>query len=266
MTSTSDSEFIANSAAETSQNVDLVLADEDEMPVTSVAIGKAYLDRESDEEIDSDFYHTGSEAEESDENEELEQPEPPRKRRRTAQGENDVSGPVWVDDIRTHSDLPFAQHTGLKVRMGADQKDPVSYFCLFFTNAVFDVVVLQTNLYAAQERANNQDKHLMVWHEVDKDEMRTFIALILAMGLVSKPTIHSYWSTDEILQTPFFTNTMLRNRFTQILRYIHFVNNTQLLPRDQDGYDKLGKIRPLSDLIRNRPPKSLCLKEEPVSG
>lgn len=45
---------------------------------------------------------------------------------------------------------------------------------------------------------------------------------------------------------------MLRNRFTQILRYIHFVNNTQLIPRGQDGYDKLGKIRPFLELIKNR--------------
>ena len=174
MASTSGSEFVVNSAAETSQNVDLVFVDEDEMPLTSVAIGTAYLERESDEEIDSDFYQTDSEAEESDENEELQQAGPPRKRRRSA------------------------------------------------------------NLYAAQERAKTPDKHRMPWHAVDKDEIRTFIALILAMGLVNKPTIHSYWSTDEILQTPFFTNCMSRNRFTQILRYIHFVNNTQLLPRGQD--------------------------------
>ena len=145
-----------------------------------------------------------------------------------------MGDPVWVEDIRTHSDLPFTQPTGPKVRMGADQKDPVSYFCLFFTDALLDLVVTQTNLYAAQERAKTPDKHRMPWHAVDKDEIRTFIALILAMGLVNKPTIHSYWSTDEILQTPFFTNCMSRNRFTQILRYIHFVNNTQLLPRGQD--------------------------------
>nr|XP_058965110.1 uncharacterized protein LOC131791747 [Pocillopora verrucosa] len=125
MASTSGSEFVVNSAAETSQNVDLVFVDEDEMPLTSVAIGTAYLERESDEEIDSDFYQTDSEAEESDENEELQQAGPPRKRRRIAQGENDVVGdPVWVEDIRTHSDLPFTQPTGPKVRMGADQKDP----------------------------------------------------------------------------------------------------------------------------------------------
>ena len=182
MASTSGSEFVVNSAAETSQNVDLVFVDEDEMPLTSVAIGTAYLERESDEEIDSDFYQTDSEAEESDENEELQQAGPPRKRRRTAQGENDVVGdPVWVEDIRTHSDLPFTQPTGPKVRMGADQKDPVSYFCLFFTDALLDLVVTQTNLYAAQERAKTPDKHRVPWHAVDKNEIRTFIALILAM-------------------------------------------------------------------------------------
>lgn len=117
---------------------------------------------------------------------------------------------------------------------------------------MLDLVVAQTNLYAAQERAKNPDKHRMPWHAVDKDEIRTFISFILAMGLVNKPTIHSYWSTDEILQTPLFKNCMSRNPFTQILRHIHFVNNTQLIPRGQDGYDKLGKIRPFLELIRNR--------------
>ena len=78
----------------------------------------------------------------------------------TAQGENNVVGdPVWVEDIRMHSDLPFTQPMGPKVRMGADQKDPVSYFCLFFTDALLDLVVTQTNLYAAQERAKTPDKH-----------------------------------------------------------------------------------------------------------
>ena len=43
MASTSGSEFVVNSAAETSQNVDLVFVDEDEMPLTSVAIGTAYF-------------------------------------------------------------------------------------------------------------------------------------------------------------------------------------------------------------------------------
>ena len=44
MASTSGSEFVVNSAAETSQNVDLVFVDEDEMPFTFVAMGTAYLD------------------------------------------------------------------------------------------------------------------------------------------------------------------------------------------------------------------------------
>ena len=81
--------------------------------------------------------------------------------------------------------------------MGADQKDSVSYFCLIFTDAVFDVVVLQTNLYPAQEQVKNLDKHCMVWHEVDKDEMRTFIALILGMGLVNT-ILHKYNLNESV--------------------------------------------------------------------
>ena len=55
MASTSGSEFVVNSAAETSQNVDLVFVDEDEMPLTSVAIGTAYLERESERKLTQTF-------------------------------------------------------------------------------------------------------------------------------------------------------------------------------------------------------------------
>ena len=85
-----------------------------------------------------------------------------------------------------------------------------------------------------------------------KDELKTFLALNLAMGLVNKSTLVSYWSTDEIFLTPFFQKTFPRIRFTQILRYLHFVDNTTLAGRGEEGYDKLGKIRSFLDRVIGR--------------
>ena len=39
-------------------------------------------------------------------------------------------------------------------------------------------------------------------------EMKAFLAMIIAMGLVSQENIQDYWSTDEVLFTPFFPQIM----------------------------------------------------------
>ncbi|XP_043501574.1 uncharacterized protein LOC122523750 [Polistes fuscatus] len=37
--------------------------------------------------------------------------------------------------------------------------------------------------------------------------------------------MEDYWSTNQLMKTPIFSKTMSRNRFRQILTYIHFANN-----------------------------------------
>ncbi|XP_043501577.1 piggyBac transposable element-derived protein 4-like [Polistes fuscatus] len=37
--------------------------------------------------------------------------------------------------------------------------------------------------------------------------------------------MEDYWSTNPLMKTPIFSKTMSRNRFRQILTYIHFANN-----------------------------------------
>ncbi|XP_015776889.1 PREDICTED: piggyBac transposable element-derived protein 4-like [Acropora digitifera] len=78
------------------------------------------------------------------------------------------------------------------------------------------------------------------------------------MGLVNKPTIQSYWATENSTLTPFFISTMSRTRYQQILRYLHFVDNSTLTPRGQDGYNKLGKIQPLLNLILPKFQETYC--------
>ena len=48
------------------------------------------------------------------------------------------------------------------------------------------------------------------------------------MGIVKKPSLCLYWSTDEIFKTPFFSAVMSRDRYFQIMRYLHFVDNQEL--------------------------------------
>ena len=38
-----------------------------------------------------------------------------------------------------------------------------------------------------------------------------------------------------------------RDRYRDISRYLHFVDNSTLTPRGSPGYDRLGKVRPVID-------------------
>lgn len=57
------------------------------------------------------------------------------------------------------------------------------------------------------------------------DELKLFFGLIILTGHVRKSALRHYWSNDPVLSTPIFRQTMPRNRFLQILPYLHFENN-----------------------------------------
>lgn len=47
-------------------------------------------------------------------------------------------------------------------------------------------------------------------------EIKGFLAVIVAMGLVDQEDIRDYWSTEEVLSTPFFSQIMPRDKFMNI--------------------------------------------------
>ena len=108
------------------------------------------------------------------------------------------------------------------------------------------MLVTQTNLYANQKRGAAGKS---AWYPVSVEEMKGWVAAYLCMGIKNKPNILSYWNTDSILSTPFFGATMSRTRFLQILRYLHFVDNSLAPEPDSPNFNKLYKIQPLLDLI-----------------
>ena len=63
------------------------------------------------------------------------------------------------------------------------------------------------------------------------------------MGIICKPSISIYWSTDKLCHTPIFQKAMSRNRFQLILRFFHCNdnNNPQYDVNDEDR-DRLYKV------------------------
>ena len=52
-----------------------------------------------------------------------------------------------------------------------------------FANEIWDLLVEETNRYAAQIRASLTSPHARPWHNVDRDEMKAFVGMLMAMGL-----------------------------------------------------------------------------------
>ena len=111
------------------------------------------------------------------------------------------------------------------------------------SHEIYDELVIQTNLYANQQRAIKGDTTTFV--PITKAELMAFIGINIAMGVVSLPSLKHYWTTDPILSHSWFGSVMSRNRFSQILRYFHIADNTTAPSRSDPDYNKLWKIQPL---------------------
>lgn len=76
-----------------------------------------------------------------------------------------------------------------------------------------------------------------VWKPVTVKEFLGFIAVVLNMGLIRKPTIAEYWNkSQKSQQTQWFRNMFSRNRFQLILKFLHVVDNRRVADRNSQAY------------------------------
>ena len=152
-----------------------------------------------------------------------------------------------------------------------DDPSTLDFLDLYLDNDFYEYLTIQTNLYAAQYLAAHailprysRAKH---WRNVTIDEMKQFIALYLLTGIVKKPEISQYWSTNPINKSPYFNEVMPRNRFQRILEFLHFNDNSQYEVNDSKR-DKLFKIRPVVNYLVEKfkavytPEKTVSIDEE----
>ena len=106
---------------------------------------------------------------------------------------------------------------------------------------MFDEILVQTNLYATQQRLLKNITRPFT--PVTKQELMAFIGLNLAMDIVKLPELRSYWATNPIIGHPWFHSVMSRDRFTEILRYFHIVDNTSAPSHSDPNYNNIWKIQ-----------------------
>ena len=90
------------------------------------------------------------------------------------------------------------------------------------------------------------------WTRVLFEEMTAFLGFMILMGLVQLPALSDYCSRDDTFKYGKIADRKSRDRFLEIIRYLHFVHNTTLPHRGSEGYGKLGKVQPILDYVNQR--------------
>ena len=138
--------------------------------------------------------------------------------------------------------------------MNVETARPIDYFCLLFPEEAFQLMSNMTNKYALdffddpsgllpKSRYNK-------WYECSANEMKAFVGIQIAMSLCFKPKISSYWANSGITMTPSFSDVMSRNRYQLLCSFLHFCDNSIRIPRGEEGYDPLHKIRPFINILK----------------
>lgn len=177
-------------------------------------------------------------------------------------------------DIENNSDIrydssfypsvkDFTGLSGIRDTIVVPDDTPLGYFEIFFNSILLEMITTQTNLYQEQNPEPLR-MNMKPWKLLTVDELRIFLGLTINMGHVRKGSLESYWSTDPLLATPLFGNIMPRNRYLQILRFLHFANNEEI------ENHSLKKVKPVIDDLRKKfsntilPGQNLCIDESLV--
>ena len=102
------------------------------------------------------------------------------------------------------------------------------------------------------------------WKPLSLDDLKAFLGFNLLMGLNSLHSVEDYWKRSEVyhysliaerivtplapvkfeVTEPLSFNSLPRDRFREISRYLHFVDNSNLSAPDSPTYDRPWKSKP----------------------
>ncbi|CAG4964780.1 unnamed protein product [Parnassius apollo] len=148
--------------------------------------------------------HDVSEWDDSD-NEPLSTHSRPAKRARR----RDSNEPVWRKTLplysMTHDVTGIIQRRQEVLVESLKDCSPVMLFEKIFDDNVMSLIVKYSMKYAGQHNRHS--------FEIDKPELRTFLAILCFTGYHELPSERAYWSLDEDLGVPLIANCISRNRF-----------------------------------------------------
>ena len=70
---------------------------------------------------------------------------------------------------------------------------PMEFFSQFFDDNLVDLIVNQTNVYAAQRSFDVN---------FTREDILGYLGMNIAMGIVGLPSVNDYWTREPLLRTP----------------------------------------------------------------
>lgn len=116
---------------------------------------------------------------------------------------------------------------------------PVQMFELFWDDNLYQYLVQETQKYAAFK--NYPDPCISC------EELKTALSILILSGYNEKPGKRFYWDSLPDMANSLVKNSMRRNRFLQIMQFLHCADNNHI-----DINDKAWKIRPLMDKLKEK--------------
>jgi hypothetical protein len=109
--------------------------------------------------------------------------------------------------------LPEFQSPARKFNLPlTDKCTPFEVLRQFLDTEIISSMIMESNRYADSIK---EKKHSAMpgFKPITEHELWSFLGLEILMGVVKKPAINDYWSTNGLLLTPIFIKTMSRNRY-----------------------------------------------------
>ena len=109
---------------------------------------------------------------------------------------------------------------------------PANLFELYFDDSIIDHIIKESRIYGVSKN----------WKDiqVSQQETRVFLAILIISGYNPLPSKAHYWATEKNFRNNAIYNAMRRDRFDDIMKYLHFHPNHNLYKDD-----KYCKLRPL---------------------
>ena len=149
----------------------------------------------------------------------------------------------WSTKFKPVTVQAYTESPGHKVPISTS---PLEIFSLFFTSSLLQFLVLQTNQYALECMGGERYAQ---WTPVTLPELHAYMGFMILMGIVHLPSLCDYWKKDEIFHYSPVASWISRDRFFELHRYLHCVDNSNLPSPGDLAYNKLGKIQPVLDRL-----------------
>ncbi|XP_069131650.1 piggyBac transposable element-derived protein 4-like [Argopecten irradians] len=184
----------------------------------------------------------------------------------------------WVRAFPPEPDKGLVFHDVPRLlNMPIGDSRPFTYFMLLFPETLMKEIMRHTNRYAHHHIQQNQHqfgRHARArsWKKITLSELKAFLSIFFNMSIVRKPSIPHYWNSRLPSQrSDWFHQTMSRNRFQNILKFIHITDYQQMVGREHAAYDPASRFRPLVNFVNRQflrfviPKRELCVDESLVS-